>query len=50
MLNSAKFAPAIDPLPWGVIGYQRQIDQTRLKIDAQPDLQSLIGSCPRNDE
>ena len=29
----------IDPLPWGVIGYQRQIDQTRLKIDAQPDLQ-----------
>jgi hypothetical protein len=26
----------IDPLPWGVIGYQRQIDQTRLKIDAQP--------------
>ena len=34
----------IDPLPWGVIGYQRQIDQTRLKIDAQPDLQSLISA------
>jgi len=32
----------IDPLPWGVIGYQRQIDQPRLKIDAQPDLQSLM--------
>jgi hypothetical protein len=32
----------IDPLPWGVIGYQRQIDQTRLKIDAQPASQSLI--------
>ena len=36
----------IDPLPWGVIGYQRQIDQTRLKIDAQPDLQSLISLLP----
>ena len=34
----------IDPLPWGVIGYQRLIDQTRLKIDAQPDLQSLISA------
>ena len=34
----------IDPLPWGVIGYQRQIDQTRLKIDAQPDLKSLISA------
>ena len=32
----------IGPLPWGVIGYQRQIDQTRLKIDAQPASQSLI--------
>jgi hypothetical protein len=32
----------IDPLPWGFIGYQRQIDQTRLKIDAQPASQSLI--------
>ena len=29
---------------WGVIGYQRQIDQKRLKIDAQPDLQSLISA------
>ena len=28
---------------WGVIGYQRQIDQTRLKIDAQPDLKSLMA-------
>ena len=34
----------IDPLPWGIIGYQRQIDQTRLKIGAQPALQSLISA------
>ena len=34
----------IDPLSWGVIGYQRQMDQTRLTIDAQPDLQSLMSA------
>ena len=37
----------IDPLPWGVIGYQRQIDQTRLKIDAQ---RGLAVAHVRNDD
>ena len=38
----------IDPLPWGVIGHQRQIDQTRLKIDAQPASQCVAHL--RNDD
>ena len=32
----------IDPLPWGIPGYQWQIVQTRLKVDAQLDPPALM--------
>ena len=32
----------IDPLPWGIQGYQWQIVQTRLKVDAQLDQLTLM--------
>ena len=32
----------IDPLPWGIPGYQWQIVQTRLKVDAQLDQLTLM--------
>ena len=31
-----------DPLPWGITGYQWQIVQTRLKVDAQLDPPALM--------
>ena len=32
----------INPLPWGIPGYQWQIVQTRLKVDAQLDQLTLM--------
>ena len=32
----------IDPLPWGITGYQWQIVQTRLKVDAELDPPALM--------
>ena len=32
----------IDPLSWGIPGYQWQIVQTRLKVDARLDLPALM--------